>query len=287
MTAVEQARHYELPVPSGVRLSVREAGLPGARAVIGLHGLGGTRDAIQSGSLLERNGLRTVFYDARGHGRSSTPADPAAYGYGHLTEDLHAVVDATGPAHDGRRPILLGVSMGGLTALRLVLEAPELIAGLVLVTPAFDPRRHPLAVHAERARLVAGTLRRRDVVAFVDAEPVPVDDPHVARVLRASGQRQFDSHRDLDAVADAIETVMSARPFESLERLAGVSIPVFVVGSRDELDRNHPLDIARAYAAALSATGFALEPPGSIPFAWRGRQLARLTLAFAREQGLL
>lgn len=285
MTAAAAASQQELATPSGVRLAVRAAGPAGARAVVGLHGLGGTRESVLGGDALARNGLRAVAYDTRGHGRSQAPTDPGDYGYDVLVEDLLAVLDRFG--EDAPAPLVVGVSMGGLTALKLVLEQPRRVAGLVLVTPAFDPVRSPVAEHLERAAVVADALRRADLAAFVAAQPVPVDDPQVAAFLRGFAQRHFDSHRDLSAVADALETVMRARPFETFAELAAVEIPVLVVGSRDALDQNHPLALARAYADALPGAQLVCEPEGSVPFAWRARQLSRIALAFARERQLL
>lgn len=285
--AAAPARELEL-APAGVPLAVSASGPPAARAVVGLHGLGGTRDAVLGGSLLQRSGLRAIAYDARGHGRSGAPADPGAYGYELLVEDLAGVLAWAGDgAPDAPAPILLGVSLGGLTALRLALEQPERVAALVLVTPAFDPERHPVDEHLARAAQVADALRREDLAAFVAAQPVPVADPQVAAFLRGFAQRHFDSHRDLAAVADALEVAMRARPFDAFDQLAALQVPVLVVGSRDELDQNHPLRLARAYADALPGARLECEPPGSVPFAWRARQLSRLALAFAREQGLL
>jgi 3-oxoadipate enol-lactonase len=287
VTPVAEAQRVELPTPSGVRLAVYASGPASGRAVIGLHGLGGAHDSLLGGSVLQRQGLRVVAYDARGHGRSGAPADAGGYAYDTLVEDLRSVVEWAGPGADGERPLLVGVSMGGLTALRLVLEAPELAAGLVLVTPAFDPQRHPPVEHLPRAAQVTRALRDADLEAFIAAQPVLVEDPAVAAMLRGFAQRQFDRHRDLSTVADAIDALMLERPFDGYDQLAAVRVPVLVIGSHDELDRNHPLRLARAYAAALPGARFLCEPRGSVPFAWRARQISRLTLAFAREQSML
>jgi pimeloyl-ACP methyl ester carboxylesterase len=292
MTVVAEACEVELAGPSGVALALRASGPATGRPVVGLHGLGSTRDSVLGGSLLARSGLRAIVYDARGHGHSGAPADAGAYGYDALMTDLGAVLEwaqetAAGPAA-GARPLVVGVSMGGLTALRLALEQPQQLAGLVLVTPAFDPAptRSP-AKHLARAGRVAQALRARDLAAFVAAQPIPVEDPQVAKLLAGFAQRQFDSHRDLSALADAIEVVMRARPFESLAQLTAVAPPTLVVGSHDALDRNHPLRLARAYADVLPGAQLMCEPEGSVPFAWRSRQLSRIALAFAREQRLL
>src|ERR1700722_9692990 len=114
----------------GVRLSVSDDG--SGRAIVLLHGLTATRRYVVMGSrLLERSGYRPLAYDARGHGRSSPAPSPSAYGYDDLAGDLLAVLDGSGID----RAVLAGASMGGHTLLRLALEAPERVAGAVVITP--------------------------------------------------------------------------------------------------------------------------------------------------------
>src|SRR3979411_1375070 len=80
----------------------------GIRVVL-LHGLTATRRYVVMGSRsLERSGHRVIAYDARGHGRSEPAPEPGAYGYGELSDDLEAVLDAAGV----RRAVLAGASMG-------------------------------------------------------------------------------------------------------------------------------------------------------------------------------
>src|SRR6059058_5429639 len=91
----EPVREEVVYSPAGVDLAVRETGDPGGQAVIVMHGLFGTRDYVLMGStLLEEAGFRVIMYDARGHGGSTGPDDPEAYGYDVLAEDLVAVMDA-------------------------------------------------------------------------------------------------------------------------------------------------------------------------------------------------
>jgi len=118
----------------GVRLVVEEAG-DGVPVVL-LHGLTATRRYVVMGSRsLERGGHRVISYDARAHGQSSPAPTPEAYGYDALASDLRAVMDACGV----ERAVLAGASMGAHTLLRFALDAPERVAGVVVVTPAFDP----------------------------------------------------------------------------------------------------------------------------------------------------
>ena len=106
--------------------------------VVLLHGLTATRRYVVMGSrALERSGHRVVTYDARAHGASTGAEDPDAYDYDDLVEDLRAVMDDRGID----RAVLVGASMGAHTAVRMALDHPERVAGLVIATPAFDPRR--------------------------------------------------------------------------------------------------------------------------------------------------
>src|SRR5918912_643253 len=49
--------------------------------------------------------------------------------------------------------------------------------------------------------------------------------------------------------AQALRQVPRSRPFDSLDELRALSMPVTVVPSRDEADPGHPLHVGEAYAA--------------------------------------
>ena len=118
----------------GVELSCEQSG--SGCAIVLLHGLSATRRYVVMGSrTLEREGYRTIAYDARGHGRSTAAPDPKSYGYERLACDLEAVLDTLGL----QRAVLAGASMGAHTAVRFALSHPERVAALGLITPSFDP----------------------------------------------------------------------------------------------------------------------------------------------------
>jgi pimeloyl-ACP methyl ester carboxylesterase len=114
----------------GVRLHVEEAGDPGGRPVLFLHGLSQCRLTWdrQLDSDLGRD-LRLVAVDLRGHGLSDKPRD--AYGDpGLWAADLRAVIGALGL----ERPILCGWSYGGVVIGDYLERHGEAdVAGLVLV----------------------------------------------------------------------------------------------------------------------------------------------------------
>ena len=74
------------------------------------------------------HGFRAIAPDLRGHGASSKPLD--GYGVERLAADVIAVIEALGLEH----VVLVGWSIGGLTAFRVATERPDLLARLVLVS---------------------------------------------------------------------------------------------------------------------------------------------------------
>jgi len=96
------------------------------------HGGGQTRHAWKgAGETLGNAGYHAVAFDARGHGDSGwAPADE--YGQDYMVKDLICVVEAL----RGKRPILVGASMGGGVSLIAIGESHLEAAALVLVDMA-------------------------------------------------------------------------------------------------------------------------------------------------------
>lgn len=96
-----------------------------------------------------------VLPDARGHGRSSAPQ--RGYRYEELAEDVVGLLDALGLT----APVLLGHSMGGMTAALVASRCSERLRGLVLVDPTFlSPERQREVYASDVAEQHRQTLRR-------------------------------------------------------------------------------------------------------------------------------
>lgn len=119
----------------GVRggpLAYEEVGA--GRAFLWGHGLTASRAEEDTTGLLGTwpfppDEVRRVRYDARGHGASPGPADPAAYRWDELARDQLGLADALGIA----TYVAAGASMGCATALHAAVLAPERVEALVLV----------------------------------------------------------------------------------------------------------------------------------------------------------
>jgi len=114
----------------GLRLHFRDyPGDANRPPVIALHGL--TRNARDAGELAHRlmGEWRVLAPEMRGRGLSAYAPDSATYNPLQYVADLQALL-----AHEGiDRFVAVGTSLGGLMTMLLALEAPERIAGAVLV----------------------------------------------------------------------------------------------------------------------------------------------------------
>jgi pimeloyl-ACP methyl ester carboxylesterase len=126
------------PVPSAARITFRgEEGIAlvgdawgdsKAPPVILLHGGGQTRHAWGNTALaIARAGYYAVSLDGRGHGESDW-SPSGSYAIDFFIADLKRVIAALGPM-----PVLIGASLGGLTALLLEGESPGCARAVVLV----------------------------------------------------------------------------------------------------------------------------------------------------------
>jgi len=280
------SRALSIPSDDGVTLSGEESGA--GPPIVLLHGLTATHRYVVMGSrLLERSDHRVIAYDARGHGRSTPAPDPSAYGYERLARDLLAVLDELAI----ERALLAGASMGAHTLIRLALDHPARVAGLGLITPAYDPTRAegPDAIAAGEHGPYAGWdalangLRKDGVEGFLAAYDFSeVPDKWRATVETVVRQR-LSAHQHPLAVADALEAVPRSRPFEQIEQLARIAAPTLVIATRDEADPTHPLAVGERYAEAIPGARLLVEDRGVSPLAWQGGQLSKALLELARD----
>lgn len=146
------------PVPGGeLEYDVRGAGRP----VVLLHSGGTDRhlwdaeaDALAADHLVVR-------YDARGHGRSTSPTADWQF-----HEDLHAVL-----AHLGiERPTLVGLSLGAATALDHAVARPDDVTAVLAVSPGFLGALETLDPHAVAAAAQQqAAVEAWDAAAWVEA----------------------------------------------------------------------------------------------------------------------
>src|SRR4051812_42611416 len=164
----------------GVRLACRDFGGAGPSVLL-LHGLAGHADEWAQTASWLRSRCRVLALDARGHGRSERlPADVSRDS---LVADAVFVVEQL-----SLQPVVVvGQSVGGLTALSLAARRPDLMRGLVLVdgSPAGGGEAVEDAVNASAAALQAWPVpfgSRSDAEAFLPSGSAEVSLLRLGRV---------------------------------------------------------------------------------------------------------
>lgn len=173
--------------------------------------------------LAERH--KVINVEVRGHRRSTAPA---AFTLEDLADDWLAILDREGVD----RAFLVGLSMGGMTAMRLALRAPARVAGMVLLDSNADveelAKRAQYAVMAaiyRRVGLLAPLARR--TAALMLGRTSLRQRPRLAEELRATVSRHAR-----EQIPHALRAVFGRG--DLLPRLAGIACPTLVlVGAED------------------------------------------------------
>jgi pimeloyl-ACP methyl ester carboxylesterase len=151
----------------------REAGAADAPALVLLHGIGsGSASWLPLAQCLKAH-ARLIAWDAPGYGES-TPLPEAAPRAEAYMQRLRELLDAL----DVQRCVLLGHSLGALTALALANAEPRRVARLLLLSPARGYGARPAEGEAVRSRRLAALasegiagLAERRAPAMLGASP--------------------------------------------------------------------------------------------------------------------
>lgn len=144
---------------SAVAVSHVVTGRPDGPPVVLSNSLGATQAMWDANlSALEKR-FRVVRYDTRGHGGSPVPAGP--YDLDDLTDDVVRLLDDL----DVERAHFVGLSLGGMTGMRLAAREPNRVDRLVLLCTS--ARLQPASAWHERAALVRAEGTRAVAPAVV------------------------------------------------------------------------------------------------------------------------
>jgi 3-oxoadipate enol-lactonase len=222
-------------------------GPAGAPVVVLSNSLGATRGlwGPQVPALAER--FRVVSYDTRGHGAS--PAPPGPYTIDDLVDDVLALLDEVG----AERAHLVGLSLGGMTMLRLAARDPERVQSLaVLCTSAeVEPQAYLERAAAVRA---GGTAPLAPAVAGRWLTP-PYAAEHPELVARLEA---MIAGCDDEGYACCAEVVSRVGLRGDLGR---ITAPTLVVGGGD--DQALPPAHQRAIAEGIPGARLEILSPGA------------------------
>jgi pimeloyl-ACP methyl ester carboxylesterase len=192
-----------------------------------------------------------VYLDHRGNGRSEG-TDPAQWNLAQWADDAHAFCSALGIV----KPIVLGVSFGGMVALALATRHPDLASRLIVVSTAARGGAHTerrVALFEQLGGPEAGALARRRLIGG-DTSP-EVLDAWLRVCVPLYTQSPADPHALQRQVRNAECTRWFSRAdgegnhFDLRAALRHITCPTLVLGGA--LDPMLPVENQREIAAGL------------------------------------
>jgi len=171
--------------------------------------------------------FRVIAFDARGHGRSGKPHDPAAYGKEYAL-DVVRLLDHLGI----RRAHIVGYSMGAMTTVQLLTLHPERAitavlggaAGRISPSPAFEAQMEKEAAERER-----DCISRSQVNRLMPPGTPPMTDSAFQSQRAICLADPFMDGKALGAASRSagLNTITEAQ-------VAAIRVPMFgVVGAQD------------------------------------------------------
>lgn len=229
----EHTDRTRITTDDGVGLHVEQAGE--GPAILFVHEFAGDHRSWEPQLRYFSRTHRCVAYAARGYPPSDVPADPAAYSQARAVADAVAVLDGLGI----ERAHVVGLSMGGFTALHLVLRHPGRLASAVVAGAGYGA--HPDARDAFRAECAATAAAFETEGSAAVAERYAVGPARVQfQNKNPRGWAEFAAAlagHSATGSALTMRGVQSARPslYDLRDDLAAVTTPVLVL-SGDEDD---------------------------------------------------
>ena len=197
----------------GVRIFYEAAG--DGPAVLLTHGYSATAEMWngQLSALAER--CRVIVWDMRGHGRSDSPEDEAAYSEESTVGDMAAILDAC----DAPEAVVGGLSLGGYMSLAFHVAHPDRVAALMLFDtgPGFKK---------DEARAGWNDMATRMANAY---------DTQGLAALGSSAEVRVSTHRSAAGLARAGRGMLVQHDARVIESLPSIGVPTLVlVGSEDK-----------------------------------------------------
>lgn len=240
----------------------RDEGPRGAPAIVFVNSLG-TDLRIWDGVVAALiSDYRVVTYDKRGHGLSSVPAAP--YTVDDFSGDLLELADHLGLD----RFALVGVSVGGMIALRFALDHPERLVAVV----ACDTAAQIGDAATWNGRIDA--VRSGGMEAIADAVllrwfPTTIRDGRDAEI---AGWRNLLLRSPVEGY---VGTCAALRDADLTAKVGSISVPTLVIVGAE--DQSTPVALVRATSDRIPGARFeVIEKAGHIPSIDQPERLTQL-----------
>lgn len=237
----------------GVGLEVETLGA--GQPLVLVHGISGAKEDFADHLPRFAAHASCAAFDHRGHGASDKPDDVDAYSLDRLVTDTIAVFDALG----FDRVRLVGHSMGGMVARRLVLAHPDRVDALVLMNTSPGPPHGIDPALAESAAEVALTDGMDVLRTLLDEADVLGSEADRRVRAERPGYIEFGERKWAAVAAAAYAALLReiVRQPDQLDAMRAITCPTLVlVGEQDVAF----LDASRAMAETVPDASLVVLP---------------------------
>jgi len=238
-----------------------------------LHGLGADSNQVL-GALPPPPGIRCIALDMPGHGGSP----PGWFAFSRFAALTRGVLDRMGIL----RAVVGGISMGAGISLRVALDAPERVSGLILIRPSWldGPALPHLGIVARVGQWQQGewTETEEKLAADPEFQRLEAENPGAAQSVRGLLIRP-----QAQEAAAVLEQMVMDRPLDNREGLAMVAAKSLVLAN--DGDPLHPIAVAHEIASRLPASEFHLIPSRYLEPAEHVAALQAQVAAFLNQLG--
>lgn len=210
---------------SGVKIRYIDTGK--GEAIVLLHGGTSNLESWTSRGVVDNlaKDFRVIAFDARGHGKSDSPRDPAAYGRQQAL-DVVRILDAL----KIQRAHIIGFSLGSSTVAQLLTLHPErFLTGVQVAGAGRSPQEaNNPRIETEAAEIARDCISRSRVMRQAPAGMKPTEEDIQQRMAACRADKNFDQ----------LATAASLRGYKdqavTAEQMAAVKVPTMgIVGTLD------------------------------------------------------
>ncbi|MDP1535601.1 MAG: alpha/beta hydrolase [Burkholderiales bacterium] len=210
---------------NGVKIRYIDTGK--GEAIVLLHGGTSNLESWTSRGVVDNlaKDFRVIAFDARGHGKSDSPHDPAAYGRQQAL-DVVRILDAL----KIDRAHIIGFSLGSSTVAQLLTLHPErFLTGVQVAGAGRSPKEaNNPRIETEAAEIARDCISRSRVMRQAPAGMKPTEEEIQQRMAACRADKNFDQ----------LATAASLRGYRDQavtpEQMAAVKVPTLgIVGTLD------------------------------------------------------
>jgi 3-oxoadipate enol-lactonase len=213
--------------------SVLGAGPP----LVLVHGGGPDRHSLVPLAEMLAERATVILPDVRGYGRSVC-REPERHTWQWYADDIVSLLNRLGV----QRAFVGGCGMGAGIAMRAGLSSPDRIRGLILISPEHRGEDRPSAEMIGRQQDMADQILADGLQAAWQSW-LPMMPEGMAAMVRDAFPRA-----DPASQAAALRAIADQEPFERLDEIRALTMPVLVVPGSDP---NHPRELGEKYRAVL------------------------------------